>query len=42
MIKGRLKWGLKPVSDGFFMSVSFAKKNIDLILYIVFYWYNMR
>ena len=20
----------------------FCKKNIDLILYIVFYWYNMR
>ena len=42
LIKGRLKWGLKPVSDGLFCVCQFLKKNIDLILYIVFYWYNMR
>nr|DAK41953.1 MAG TPA: hypothetical protein [Caudoviricetes sp.]DAK45513.1 MAG TPA: hypothetical protein [Inoviridae sp.]DAR60669.1 MAG TPA: hypothetical protein [Caudoviricetes sp.] len=25
-----------------FLCLSVSQKNIDLILYIVFYWYNMR
>nr|DAN74860.1 MAG TPA: hypothetical protein [Caudoviricetes sp.]DAQ54862.1 MAG TPA: hypothetical protein [Caudoviricetes sp.] len=27
MIKGRLKWGLKPVSDGLFYVCQFRKKK---------------